>query len=339
MPSRFQISARQIGELYDCASTPDGREAVARPRGPWASGAVHFHQARSWAAMHWSSGRFDTDVCVQDDEEAPPAVLMAFAIEGAWRERHLGQTQDFGRTGGQMSLIHGPSLQMHCALRSERSTHLTVALRQDRLLEYFAEDRSAGVARLMRLARGEGRPDITLPLSLAARNAVEQVRLCPFQGPARGLMLEARFADLLLEMVQALSGDDDCRRCQARLLRADEEKIRFAADLLVRRMEQPPSLAELAQAAGLCESKLKRGFQQIFGTTAFGYLKTRRMEHARTLLESGAASVMEAALSVGYSNPSHFAAAFRQQFGQNPKKLQLTAGGRNHAVAGWNPPA
>lgn len=338
MPSRLEISARQLEDFYERAMSPDGRDGVARPRGHWSGGAVHFHQVRSWAVMHWGSGRFDAEMRVKDEDDATPAVLMAFATEGAWRDRHAGWG-DFDHVGGQMSLIHGPSLQTHSALRSERSTHLTVALQRDRLLEYFAEDRSAGVQKLLRVARGEGQPDLTLPLSLAARNAVEQVRLCPFQGPARGLMLEARFADLLLEMVQALSGEDDCRRCQARLLRGDEEKIRAAADLLERRMEEPPSLAELAQAAGLCESKLKRGFQLVFGTTAFGYLKNRRMLRARGLLEAGEVSVMEAALSVGYSNPSHFAAAFRQQFGQNPKKLQLTAGGRNHAVAGWNPPA
>jgi AraC-like DNA-binding protein len=35
--------------------------------------------------------------------------------------------------------------------------------------------------------------------------------------------------------------------------------------------------------------------------------------------------VLEAATLVGYSNPSNFAAAFRLQFGVNPKTFQLAA--------------
>jgi AraC-like DNA-binding protein len=63
----------------------------------------------------------------------------------------------------------------------------------------------------------------------------------------------------------------------------------------------------------------------VFGTTVFGYLRARRMERARALLEAGKATVLEAAALVGYSNPSNFAAAFRREFGVNPKAFQLTA--------------
>ena len=42
------------------------------------------------------------------------------------------------------------------------------------------------------------------------------------------------------------------------------------------------------------------------------------MERSRLLLESGAMNVTEVAKRVGYSNMSHFAAAFRKKFGINP---------------------
>ncbi len=333
MSSRLDIKCHQLEELFAGERSRDQHDTVARPRGTWADGEMHFHQVRPWAAMHWGHGRFDKELRVRDTADGPSMVFMAFALEGAWREEHAGWSGDFGRVGGQMSLIHGPSVKMHSALPSSSSVHLTVAMRQDRLLEQLADDASAGAEKMRRVACGVGRPDITVPLSTAALNAVEQVRRCPLQGLMRTLMLEGRFADLLLDFVHALDGGVEKPR--SRLPRADEERIRAAADLLERRMETPPSLTELACEAGLCESKLKRGFQQVFGTTAFGYLKTRRMEQARRLLESGDCSVMEAALSVGYANPSHFANAFRQQFGLNPKKLQLTASGRNHAASGW----
>lgn len=198
-----------------------------------------------------------------------------------------------------------------------------------------AEDASVGVGRLLRLARGEGQPNVTVPLSTAARAAVEQVVRCPFRGAMQALALEARFNDLLLEFLRALGGAEADRAVVGCRLRSDLERIHSADRMLAECLDQPPTLAGLAKAVGLGESTLKRGFKQVFGTTVFERLRRRRMEEARALLESGACTVLEAALRVGYSNPSHFAAAFRRQFGANPKRFQLDGSGRILAGDGW----
>ena len=103
------------------------------------------------------------------------------------------------------------------------------------------------------------------------------------------------------------------------------DRLRLAAEILERDLEHPPSLERLAAEVGLSETTLKRGFRREFQTSVFGYVRTRRMDKARRLIETGAATVLEAATLVGYTNPSHFAAAFRQQFGVNPKAFQLGA--------------
>jgi AraC-like DNA-binding protein len=160
------------------------------------------------------------------------------------------------------------------------------------------------------------------PLTATARLAVESIRRCPFAGPCRALMMEARCNDMLLELITALGAPAQ----HARPLMVDADvRIRVAAGKLEEYLDQPPSLGELAREVGLSETTLKRGFRQVFGTTVFGYLREKRMEHARALLASGRATVIEAAALVGYSNPSNFAAAFRQQFGLNPKEFQLAA--------------
>ena len=46
------------------------------------------------------------------------------------------------------------------------------------------------------------------------------------------------------------------------------------------------------------------------------------MLQARTQLLRGRLSVAHVATDLGYSNPSHFAAAFRKQFGVNPSALR-----------------
>ncbi|WP_238393438.1 helix-turn-helix transcriptional regulator [Myxacorys almedinensis] len=85
----------------------------------------------------------------------------------------------------------------------------------------------------------------------------------------------------------------------------------------------PPSLLALARQVGLNDCKLKQGFQQVFHTTAFGYLRHYRMERARQLLMDSEVSIEQVAKMVGYSDRSRFAAAFRKEFGVNPKTYQL----------------
>lgn len=194
------------------------------------------------------------------------------------------------------------------------------------LAELLAGDESASAGRIRALAARETEGPLILPLTAAARLAVESIRRCPFVGACRSVALAARGNDLLAEFLTALAAA--CAPENPRVPppnRAQTDRIHAAAARLCRELEHPPALAELARGAGLSETSLKRGFRQVYGATVFGYLRSRRMDRARALLASGEATVLEAAARVGYSNPSNFAAAFRQAFGVNPKEFQLAS--------------
>ena len=106
----------------------------------------------------------------------------------------------------------------------------------------------------------------------------------------------------------------------------DEEtlrKIKFAKGHLLKNIETPPSLKELAKASGLNEYQLKVGFKEIYGDTVFGFLLSHRLDHARVLLDAAKLQVNEVAYQIGYSNPSHFIAAFKKKFGITPKKYLM----------------
>lgn len=111
------------------------------------------------------------------------------------------------------------------------------------------------------------------------------------------------------------------RQAQAR----DEAALAAAARILQTRCHEAHSIAQLSRAVHLNEFKLKRGFRERFGTTVFGFLRQQRMESARALLQNGSRSVIEVANAVGYSNPSHFARAFKDAFGLNPSELLADA--------------
>lgn len=100
-------------------------------------------------------------------------------------------------------------------------------------------------------------------------------------------------------------------------------KLKHAKEFLLKNLESPPSLKEVAKNAGLNEYQLKVGFKEIYGNTVFGYLNDHKLDHARLLLDTGKFQVNEVAYQIGYTNPSHFIAAFKKKFGVTPKKYLM----------------
>jgi len=105
-------------------------------------------------------------------------------------------------------------------------------------------------------------------------------------------------------------------------------KIKHAKEHLLKNIESPPSLKELARFAGLNEYQLKVGFKEIYGNTVYGYLLDHKLDHSRALLDKGRFQVNEVAYQIGYTNPSHFIAAFRKKYGVTPKKYLMNHVGR-----------
>lgn len=114
--------------------------------------------------------------------------------------------------------------------------------------------------------------------------------------------------------------DADLEQCP---FLADEENVRRikqAKEIIIARMTEPPTLAELSEEIGLSLKKLKEGFKQIYGDSVFGFLFDYKMEYARKMLETGKHNVNEVGLKVGYSTASHFIASFKKKYGTTPKK-------------------
>ncbi|MNG22387.1 Regulatory protein PchR [compost metagenome] len=72
----------------------------------------------------------------------------------------------------------------------------------------------------------------------------------------------------------------------------------------------------------MSQPKLIRGFRQLFYNSVYGVFQQARMSQARNRLLIGDESVMRIASELGYANASHFATAFRKQFGVNPSTLK-----------------
>ncbi|MDF5992039.1 AraC family transcriptional regulator [Pseudomonas aeruginosa] len=91
-----------------------------------------------------------------------------------------------------------------------------------------------------------------------------------------------------------------------------------ARALLLQDLSTPPTIAELAKAVGMNQCKLKKCFKDHFGSTIYALFQEQRMSSAQQLLQSY--NVTETAMMLGYSNVSHFSAAFAKQFGNLPEQ-------------------
>ncbi len=114
--------------------------------------------------------------------------------------------------------------------------------------------------------------------------------------------------------------DADLEQCP---FLADEDNVRrikMAKEIMISRMAEPPTLAELSTEIGLSLKKLKEGFKQIYGDSVYGFLFDYKMEYARKMLETGKHNVNEVGLKVGYSTASHFITSFKKKYGTTPKK-------------------
>jgi AraC-like DNA-binding protein len=148
--------------------------------------------------------------------------------------------------------------------------------------------------------------------------ALQQILQCSYQGVTKRIYLESKALELMALLISEELALGQSQINAYHLKPDDIERIHCAKDILLQNIDNPPSLIELARMVGLNDCTLKRGFRQVFNTTAFGYLHHQRLEKAGQLLAIGEMSIGEVARAVGFADRSYFAAAFRKQYGVNP---------------------
>ena len=82
------------------------------------------------------------------------------------------------------------------------------------------------------------------------------------------------------------------------------------------------NLEQLAAQAGLSKFHFHRLFKSAMGVSPLRYHLNLRMDAARRLLRETKRSVVDVAMDVGYTNPSHFAQLFRRETGMSPSEYR-----------------
>lgn len=97
----------------------------------------------------------------------------------------------------------------------------------------------------------------------------------------------------------------------------EPQAVSRAKQMLAARLQQPPSLEELAAAVNLSPFHFARVFRRATGLPPHAWLQQRRLEQARALLRSGCAAASVAA-QLGFADQSHLSRQFKQVYGVSP---------------------
>ena len=114
----------------------------------------------------------------------------------------------------------------------------------------------------------------------------------------------------------------------------DLARLRRVRDRIDREYAEPLDVEALARGAHISAGHLSREFRLAYGESPYGYLMTRRIEHAMALLRRGDLSVTEVCFEVGCSSLGTFSSRFSELVGVSPSTYRRDAAG---ATAGMPP--
>lgn len=202
----------------------------------------------------------------------------------------------------------------------ERRLEVNIHMEPDVLKNFFADPSGELPAELQFLIKDNDWQTVFAPTAITPvmQITLQQILHCPYEGITKRIYLQGKVFELLALQLEPFLKKNKPKNDRDRLKPKDIDRIHYAKEILLARLENPPSLIELARAVGLNDYKLKIGFHQVFGTTVFGYLHNYRLERSRQLLEVGDLTVTEVTRAIGFANRSYFATAFKRKFGVNP---------------------
>jgi transcriptional regulator GlxA family with amidase domain len=117
--------------------------------------------------------------------------------------------------------------------------------------------------------------------------------------------------------------------------RIDEQAVELVREYLVTHAREQTPAAVLEQIAGIDRFTMARAFRQAFGTSPDRYRALRRLDIARTLIQSGQ-SLARAGIEAGFADQSHMTRQFTKTFGLSPGHWAKAVGagrGRDDARA------
>lgn len=105
-----------------------------------------------------------------------------------------------------------------------------------------------------------------------------------------------------------------------------DPRIQASVDFMSIRLDEPLTITDCAQVAGLSPSRFAHRFRAEVGTTPLRFLEQQRITRARELLLMTGRSIAAIATEVGIPDYTWFARVFRRHVGTSPRDFRAGKG-------------
>ncbi|MDF5719282.1 MAG: AraC family transcriptional regulator [Rhizonema sp. PD37] len=320
----ISLTEKELMELwvearYSSLQNPEPDEFIYQVPKQLGKGYVRDIEVYPHLWLTISDYEYHNDVLIKSHSQEHP-VQFGVLLSGKARD-------DNGQFGEGYTLISGSGIQRQWNVEIanfQRIVSINIHLPPQLLATFFPRRDGQIPTQLRLLLKGNDWQTLIYPeTTTAIQGVAQQIVNCPYQGITKQMYLQGKILELMALQLASILADLDGLQPLPRLKPRTIAQIYHAKDILLSRVENPPSLLELAQLVGVSDRTLKRGFRELFNTTVFGYLTDKRMKQAEQLLRGSHLSIAEVANLVGYSHQGHFAAAFKRKFGITPGECLL----------------
>ncbi len=256
------------------------------------------------------------------DTQPSNNIDVNFVLQDSLFGDFQGVDMKFQFRGGQHNLKYTPDVKhTHKVIRNDALKMFTISLCPDYFRELIGCEDAWSERTQSKIERGEcfmgSRlfPDMTPRM----RSLIHIIQNRIDEGSINRLRLQSMIFELLALQIDQFKSQDDGKRIE-RLPEGDIQKLYQIKQHIEQHFLDDLTLTGLCRIGLLNEFKLKKGFRKLFNTSVIHHVKKLRMEYARTLLQDRHVSVEEAAVTLGYQYPNHFAAAYKKHFGVGPSQ-------------------
>jgi AraC-like DNA-binding protein len=262
------------------------------------------------------------------DEDASPSITLVprkiclvFSLESDAKMRILDANYALKLLQGQMYIMYNPHTALPMRLDLSQNSRLWVMIFSiEKIHELFMGGNQS--TELFEAITIDKQFYSATPISTAMYTVLEQLFFARVPETTKNLYMMGK----VLEVLSVYFGAQDAFDISGCPYLKDEStvlKVHKAKELLLQNMLEPPTIKELSMNVGLNEYQLKGGFKRLYGSPIFQFLNDHRLSHAQQLLLSGRYKVNEVAWEIGYTNPSHFIAAYKRKYKITPKKFLM----------------
>lgn len=158
--------------------------------------------------------------------------------------------------------------------------------------------------------------------SLELSRIIEEWDKYPEGDWLKSLHLEGMAYRILVLQITQFQDDLRSEGKKTVLRKSELNQMLKAIHIIEERLDDLPTISNIASEVGLNDNKLQQGFKELFGKTVNLYIRDKRLENARTLLLNTDQTLSTIASIIGYRSPSYLSKMFRDAYGVKPSELR-----------------